>query len=125
MRVSELAETGRRDHPVLGSSSRGDTFGCFDLRGLTIIASDGGEWMFAPPAWEHVSVSRRDRTPSWEEMCFVKQQFWLPEDCVVQFHPPQSEYVNCHPRCLHLWKPLGVAIPLPPSETVGPKGVVL
>ena len=79
---------------------------------LYVIASDGG-------GWEHVSVSRRDRVPTWDEMCQVKALFWGDDDCVVQFHPPRSDYVNNHSRCLHLWRPAGVALPRPPSLMVG------
>lgn len=44
---------------------------------VTVIASDG-------LGWEHVSVSRRDRCPTWGEMCQVKDLFWGSQDCVVQ-----------------------------------------
>jgi hypothetical protein len=81
---------------------------------IRVIASDGG-------GWEHVSVSFEHRTPTWEEMCHVKDTFWDPEDCVVQFHPPQSEYVNFHPFCLHLWRPTGYEIVTPPMYMVGPQ----
>jgi hypothetical protein len=64
--------------------------------------------------WEHVSVSLGNRTPTWIEMCFVKDLFWGEEECVVQYHPPRSEYVNIHPNCLHLWKPLRETVPVPP-----------
>lgn len=73
--------------------------------------------------WEHVSVSRRDRCPTWDEMCQVKAMFWDAADCVVQYHPPEAEYVNNHPNCLHLWRPVGLEIPAPPSIMVGVKGV--
>lgn len=79
---------------------------------LFAIASDGA-------GWEHVSVSRKDRCPTWEEMCAVKDLFWDPEDAVVQFHPPRSNYVNNHPFCLHLWKPAEGSLLLPPSILVG------
>lgn len=83
-----------------------------------IIASDG-------EGWEHVSVhihsNGRDRTPSWDEMCRIKSLFWDDQDTVIQYHPRKSEYVNHHSHCLHLWKPIGIEIPLPPSELVGPK----
>ncbi len=69
--------------------------------------------------WEHVSVSRKDRCPTWDEMCQVKSMFWGVDDCVVQYHPPESEYVNNHPFCLHLWRPVGVELPAPPSLMVG------
>lgn len=73
---------------------------------LRVIASDG-------EGWEHVSVSLPNRCPTWDEMCKVKGLFWDDEDCVVQFHPPKRDYVNLHPYCLHLWRPVGVTIPLP------------
>jgi hypothetical protein len=40
---------------------------------------------------------------------------------VVQFHPPKSQYVNCHPYCLHLWRNKNQEVILPPSILVGPK----
>lgn len=81
---------------------------------LRVIASDGD-------GWEHVSVSLVNRCPTWSEMCAVKDLFWNAEDCVMQLHPPRSEYVNYHPYCLHLWRPVAGAIPQPPSWMVGPK----
>lgn len=78
---------------------------------LKVIASDG-------MGWEHVSVSKRRHTPNWREMSFVKDMFWGPEDLVVQFHPPKSQYVNVHHNCLHLWRKIGFEFPLPPIECV-------
>lgn len=79
---------------------------------LNVVASNGD-------GWEHVSVSLSNRTPNWKEMCFIKDFFWDEEDCVIQFHPPKSDYVNNHPNCLHLWKPIKEKIPRPPSILVG------
>lgn len=78
-----------------------------------IIASSG-------EGWEHVSVSFHSRTPTWEEMCKVKNIFWDAEDVVIQFHPRASEYVNAHEHCLHLWRPTNATIPTPPPILVGP-----
>lgn len=91
--------------------------GAFDIKlkhsqRVFVIASDGLQW-------EHVSVSRRDRCPTWDEMCQVKAIFWDDEDCVMQLHPPKSDWVNNHSFCLHLWRPLDAEIPLPPSMMVG------
>ena len=83
-------------------------------RPLFVIASDG-------MGWEHVSVSLPDRVPTWKEMCFIKGLFWGPNDCVIQYHPPESEYVNNHQHCLHLWRPVDQEIPMPPSIMVGIK----
>lgn len=73
--------------------------------------------------WEHVSVSRPKYKgcPSWEVMCFVKDIFWFGHEAVMQLHPPDKDYVNFHPNCLHLWRPIGKEIPLPPASLVGPK----
>ena len=86
----------------------------FDNEVGLVIASDGA-------GWEHVSMSLHDRMPTWEEMCLLKSIFWGKEDTVVQFHPPQSEYVNMHDFCLHLWRPIGVDFPVPNSILVGIK----
>jgi len=60
-----------------------------------------------------------ERCPTWEEMCFVKSLFWNDEEAVMQLHPPKSQWVNNHPYCLHLWKPMNAEIPLPDSLMVG------
>jgi hypothetical protein len=85
-----------------------------DLAGCRVICSDGA-------GWDHVSVSRRDRCPTWVEMHTIKLMFWDAEDCVMQLHPPASNYVNCHPFCLHLWRPQDQPIPQPPWQLVGLK----
>lgn len=55
--------------------------------------------------WNHVSVSLENRTPTWDEMCFIKNMFFQPEDLCVQIHPRKSQYINCHKHCLHIWQP--------------------
>jgi hypothetical protein len=119
---SDRVERGRVvDGPLV--SRPGDDFGKFFVRTrlgveLCIIASSGSKDV----PWEHVSVSTRAaRCPSWEEMCFVKDLFWEEEEVVMQLHPRKSQYVNCHPFCLHLWRPLLTTIPTPPPMTVGPR----
>jgi hypothetical protein len=79
---------------------------------LKIVASDG-------LSWEHVSVSLPDRTPTWEEMCLVKDLFWDEDDVVIQYHPAKDQYVNLHPNCLHLWRPVDQKIPVPHKALVG------
>lgn len=103
-------------------SKAGNTFGAFlipsfqDLRSLKVIAIDGLE-----TGWDHVSVSLPswpNKTPSWAEMCYVKSLFWESGDCVVQFHPPDKDYVNVHNGCLHMWKMVDGEFPTPPKECV-------
>jgi len=87
---------------------------------VAVIASDGG-------GWEHVSVLRNDRTPTWDEMCQIKLMFWGMHETVIQYHPAEHDYINCHEFCLHLWRPnlwrpIEHIIPTPPTWMIGPKG---
>lgn len=101
-------------------------FGAFLLppkignRQVFVIASSGVE-----SGWEHVSVSVRQGgkplLPTWPEMAYVKALFWSEEDTVIEYHPRRSEYVNMVSCVLHLWRPVGIEIPLPPSIFVGLK----
>ena len=77
---------------------------------MVIIADDG-----QTTGWEHVSCSFKNRIPTWTEMCYVKELFWAPDECVIQFHPPESEYVNTCTHCLHLWRKRGENWPMPPK----------
>jgi hypothetical protein len=113
--------------PLASNQSYGNN-GCFLIptseKSYAVIASDG-------MGWEHVSVhvqvvrgnKIKHCTPTWEDMCFVKGQFWSDEDVVLQFHPKKSEYVNNHPNVLHLWRPTGDQIPTPPPILVGIKEI--
>jgi len=105
------------------ASNPGDLHGAFLIPSpygteLKIMSSGTGH---DADGWEHVSISTPRRTPNWAEMCMVKNLFWGEEECVVQFHPPKSDYVNHHPHCLHQWKWLGGNFPTPPTYMVGPK----
>ena len=81
-------------------------------RGLAVQFSDGG-------GWEHVSVSRKSKVPSYDDLCWIKDQFWNNRDTVMQLHVPKKDHVNVHPWCLHLWRPLDQEIPRPPGIMVG------
>lgn len=73
--------------------------------------------------WDHVSVAplKRNKLPTWEQMCKVKELFFKPEEAVIQIHPPKDEYVNNMPNCLHLWRANDKEMILPPSFMVGLK----
>lgn len=117
-----VLERARVALPFFGNSPAGALWGAFRYRvkGVTLTILSSG----ASGGWEHVSVSAF-RTPTWEEMCFVKALFWEDEEVVMQLHPRASEYVNNHPHCLHLWRAIAPTppIPEPPSIYVGVKGV--
>lgn len=125
-------ERARLVRGPLASSALDGNNGAFDLEScitgwrLALIVSDGTESAEVPDyQWEHVSVhayayhGKHQRTPTWEEMAYVKRLLWDAEDVVMQLHPRESEYVNNHPHVLHLWRPKFASIPVPPSELVG------
>lgn len=79
----------------------------FRLGPLNVIASLDVLRGNSPPStvWLHVSVSRSDRLPSWTDLGFVKQCFIGDDREAVQVLPKESDYVNLHKYCLHLWSP--------------------
>ena len=119
--------------------------------GFFVIPQQGGPDLRCQVAqgigWDHVSVSTRLRTPTWEEMCRVKDLFFRDDEVAVQYHPAKADYVNIHPHCLQLFRPQTAdettavirdfqasgeplpkfrydqphALPLPPAFLVGPK----
>lgn len=125
MKVPEKYRFRNTSHPM-GSTTESGNNGVFVIPHnkirhcyFQVIASDG-------EGWEHVSVilvSQKNlkRCPTWQEMCYIKDLFWEDDKTVVQYHPPKSEYVNNHPHCLHLWRPVGIELPLPDSILVGIK----
>jgi hypothetical protein len=123
-----------RDHPIFRSTPADGNNGAFELESvepgwmLAVIASEGDapDWPEAD-GWEHVSVhayrprgfdGAQLRTPTWREMCFVKNLFWDPDDVAMQLHPRRSEYVNEHPHVLHIWRSRTCPIPTPPRDLV-------
>lgn len=98
-------------HGYFGDSSNG--YIVIPSRQISIVFSSG-------LGWEHVSVSRPDRCPTWDEMEWVKREFWSEEDTVMQLHVPVADHRNCHPYCLHLWRPLDAEIARPPAMMVAP-----
>lgn len=117
---NEIIEKYRILKGKLGSNAYYGNNGAFLIhcpatrRKLSVIISDGAEW-------DHVSVhisSRPKEVPTWIEMNFIKGIFWKPEECVIQYHPSEKNYVNCHPGTLHLWRPQHQKIPIPPLALI-------
>ena len=69
--------------------------------------------------WEHLSVSMPSRTPTWNQMCIMKDIFWNKNEACVEYHPREEDYVNNHKHCLHIWRPTHEPLPTPPSILVG------
>lgn len=121
MRNLRLLDACRITGPAVVSiyGSEGDeTCGAFrvpsptDGATMVVIASSEG-------GWDHVSVSRRNRCPNWAEMEHVKRLFFREDETAMQLHVPPGDHINCHPYCLHLWRPQNAEIPRPPAIFVG------
>lgn len=65
--------------------------------------------------WEHLSVSTPHSCPTWDDMCAAKDLFFNKDECCVQYHPAEKNYVNHHQFCLHIWRPLNEKLPEPPT----------
>lgn len=79
-----------------------------DRKPCRVIASAG-------EGWEHVSVSRPHRCPTWAEMEHVKRMFWRDDEAAMQLHVPAADHISLHTYCLHLWRPADGYIPRPPT----------
>jgi hypothetical protein len=98
----------QRDQDIewpFGSGNKAGTFwshklvpGFHVIRSLSTLRS--GE------KWIHVSVSRRDRLPTWAELSKVKNEFMGPELEAYQVLAANKDHVNLHANCLHLWAPV-------------------
>jgi len=68
---------------------------CFQtMNGLRIIV--GKE----PIGW-HISYSRANRYPEWDEMRDMRYKIIPAGITLVMVLPPKGEYVNVHPNCFH------------------------
>ena len=104
-----LTKYRRKMHGMYGNNQNGALV--IIHRKLKIIFSCGD-------GWEHVSASSKNKVPTYEQMCWLKEQFWPEQACVMQLHVPKNFHINTHPHCLHLWRPINVEIPQPPQVFV-------
>ena len=120
-------EVGREKRDPRFKSDVGDRFGLFrfqspktgaTLRCIVCSAEESAKHEVVADHWDHVSVSLMTRTPTWDEMCFVKELFFEDAECVVQFHPAKTDYVNLNENVLHLWRPADGVVRMPPKECV-------
>lgn len=75
--------------------------------------------------WLHLSVSRKSRTPSYDDLVLVRRLCFGETEPAYMVFPRREEHRNFMPYCLHLWSCLGKA-PFPDplgerADTVGPR----
>lgn len=81
----------------------------FRLDGAAYVRSDGlsvilsGATQTDGKRWLHLSIARRNRIPSFEELRDAKETFIGPDLYAVQVFPPKEFYVNLNPFVLHLF----------------------
>lgn len=75
---------------------------------LRVILSYGG-------GWDHVSVSRPHKLPGYHDMKAVKRFTFNPGEWAMELHPPASDYISVNDNVLHIWRPQGAEIPVPPK----------
>lgn len=101
----------------------GSVFKTYLKNGKLKIDNNIGEVLHFIFSWgcgfEHLSVSTPIKTPTWEQMCRMKEIFWKDDEVCMQLHPKKEEYVNNHEYCLHIWRPIDKEIPTPPSVLLG------
>lgn len=73
----------------------------WEFNGLQIIASvaeydDNKEWL-------HISVSRRSRLPTYDDMTRIKRDFIGDDRKAISVLPEKKNHVNLHEFCLHLF----------------------
>lgn len=86
--------------PAMGAEAA-EYMKAWTFNGLFIMASageydDGKEWL-------HVSVSRKSRLPTYEEMTRIKRDFIGDDKKAISVLPEKKYHVNINKNCLHLF----------------------
>jgi len=110
-KLRERSEEVRNHYGNYGDETCGAFTVPYQFATLKVIAATGD-------GWEHVSVSLKDRCPTWKEMDHIKRMFFKDDEAVMQLHVTSAEHIDVHPYTLHLWRPTGAEIPLPPHWMV-------
>ena len=73
----------------------------FTKNGLFIIAAIHKE--LDNNFWVHISLSRKNKIPSYKDLILVKNTFIGKDKKAIQVFPKEEEHVNFMENCLHLW----------------------
>jgi hypothetical protein len=107
-------DAGGRTLRYVGRSAPVDAGGVFIV--LSRWRADDGLTMFASldplphqhitskPRFLHLSVSRPDRYPAWDEMVAAVEALAGPDLDMAMIKPRRADYVSPHPNCFHWWE---------------------
>jgi hypothetical protein len=72
---------------------------------LSVILTVDYYGQFEPGAgdWLHMSVTRSNRLPSWEDLVIAREELGFKDRMFVQLLPPTKYWLNVHKYCLHLF----------------------
>lgn len=56
------------------------------------------------PRFLHVSISRPDRYPGWDEQVMVVEAIAGPDLDMAMIKPRRADYISPHPNCFHWWE---------------------
>lgn len=75
-----------------------------------VVSTEGG--------WDLVSVMTRGSSPTWDEMCLVREIFFRDDETAIQYSVPKPERISTHKFALHWWRPHTLELPRPPRELI-------
>jgi hypothetical protein len=61
-----------------------------------MVGQENGLW--------HLSISNQERYPDWDTIKFARYQLCPKDILMAMILPAESEYVNIHSNCFHLWQ---------------------
>lgn len=70
---------------------------------VCIVSTDNG--------WEQVSIQRKDKPPTLDDLRYVRNLFWDADEPVLVYVGAKVH----DPNSTHLWRPLKHIVPLPPE----------
>ena len=88
------------DAPYLGPDSH-NCKAFVGKNGILVMHSDHGHPDFG--LMKHVSISKQDEYPTWDEIMEVKLHFFGDFKDAMMMMPKRENYVNLHNNCFHLY----------------------
>lgn len=105
-RINRSVPIVEKDAAVLQPELQSVGARLFMMNGCSIILTH------EPDGW-HLSIARRDRDPTWEEIATARYRLLRDVPEMVMHLPPMDEYVNYHGHCFHLYEQRRSSLILP------------
>lgn len=103
----ELAYWGRTKPQDAGGGVSITLSRWFCADGLTVMASlDPLPHLTikSKPHFLHISISRPDRYPDWDEMVLAVEAIAGADLDMAMIKPKRADYINKHEYCMHFWE---------------------